>query len=176
MQTEPIYIKSAKVIVLEKLIDFYKGNFYGNTIKIKEMEKIGHPFSFKSNENINNPKKMQDKLEKTFQNQINPASLIGSLVDYLNLAGVDMVLARREDNKIQYLGITYENPINLEPNKSILHCQFYLIKDNLQLETYFRKIFPTSESSSTHSPTSDWTSQLPTSRIHHPQEFSYFLL
>jgi hypothetical protein len=176
MQTEPIYIKSAKVMVLEKLIDFYKGNFYGNLIKIKEIEKIGHPFSFKSNENLNNPKEAQDKLEKTFQNQINPASLVGSLVDYLNLAGVDMVLARREDNKIQYLGITYENPVNSKSNikKNTITCQFYLIKDNLQLETYFRNISPASESSPNHSPASDLTSQLPTSRIHHPQEFCYF--
>lgn len=155
MQKELIYIPSAKVIVLQELTNFYKGNFYGETIKIKNIDKLGDPFSFTSNENINNPGMVQHKLETTFQNPINSASLVASLAYYLRIADIPFTLSKRENNFIQYLGLVYGKPSNIwflteinnserEFKKSIIPCHFYLIKDNLQLETYFKEIYPAS--------------------------------
>ena len=79
---------------------------------------------------------------------------------------------------MQYLGLDYQDPINLETitKRSVIPCQFRLIKDNLNwiFDAYFKKISPVSESSPTIYPSSDETSQSPDSRNHHPQ--AVFLL
>jgi hypothetical protein len=179
MRNEIIYASSAKVLILEKSPPFFKANIYGKIIEIKEIGKLGIIFPLITNQILKDRNSAKNKLEEIFQNIPKSNPLAGSLEYYLRKGNVVFTLAGREEGKPQYLGLDYENPINLESDikKSIIPCQFYLIKDNLQEKLIkYPSFFPTSESSSNYPPASDWTSQLPTSKIYHPQEFSLVLL
>lgn len=149
MKNEVIYIPNARLIILEQFENHFKANIFGNTKIIKEIEKIGSSFT-----------DIPD-----FKALTNPILLASPLINYLNKAHISFTLAKRREDITQYLGLLYEKP----------NCQFYLIKEDLQLRIYFKKISLNSESSSNFSPTSDWRFPLLDSKNHHPQEFSYSL-
>jgi hypothetical protein len=143
MQSEIIYLPNAKVMLLEELTNCFKGNLLGNTIKIQNIEKMGKPFSFLSNHTFNDSKSFHYKPEQIFRELINPVPLSNNLEYYLTNAEVEFTLSEKENKEIQYLGIIHGKPTNFhykikisnspewEAKKSIIPCQFYLIKDKL---------------------------------------------
>jgi hypothetical protein len=174
MGNEIIYIPNTKLLILEKYEEFFKANFLGNTIEIKEAEKLGKTFNIEVNQLLKDKDSAKKKLEEIFQTipYLNP--LTNSL-EYLIKAEIPFTLGKREEDKTQYLGLSYENPIKIDIGSKI-PCQFYCINDKLQEKWIkYSFFFPTFESSSNHSPTSDETSQQLTSKIHHQQAFSYLL-
>jgi hypothetical protein len=177
MQNEIIYASSAKVLILEKYRELFKANLLGKVIEIKEADKLGGIFPIEIKQILKDRDSTKKKLEEMFQNisPLNP--LAGSLEYHLRKAGITFTLGKSQEEKIQYLGLTYENPINLEVNikRSIIPCQFYNINDRLQEKLIrYSYFFPTSESSPNPSPTSDETFSISDSKIHHPQEFCYY--
>lgn len=134
MRNDIIYIPNTKVLILEKSPSFFKTNFLGTIIEIRETKKLGIIFPIEINQILKDSNSTKSKLEIMFQNVQNQNPLTSSLEYYLIRANVEFTLGKREEDKPQYLGLTYENPINLEFNikRSIIPCQFYLIKDNLQ--------------------------------------------
>ena len=143
MQSEIIYIPNTKVILLEELINYFNGNFSGNIIKIRNIERIGKPFSFITNQTFKDTHSFHYQPEKIFKEFMNPNLQISSLNYYLNQADIQFTLARNESKEMQYLGLVHGNPTNfnynikihnlpeLESKKSIFPCQFYLIKDKI---------------------------------------------
>lgn len=144
MQSEIIYVPSAKIILLEELNNSFNANIFGNIIKIKNIEKLGKLFNFMTNHTYNDSHFTNYKPEKIFQSLIEPIQLVGYLEDSLMKAEIQFTLAKKEDNKPQYLGLTYGKPTNFhcktkvagssewESKRSIIPCQLYLIKDDLK--------------------------------------------
>jgi hypothetical protein len=176
MENEIIYIQNAKVLILEKYFEFFKANYLGRTIEIKEAGKLGGIFPIELNQILKDRNSAKNKLEEIFQNIPKSNPLASSLEYHLRRAGIPFTLARKEEGKSQYLGLTYENPIKLEL-RSIIPCQFYRINDKLQEKLIkYPSFFPTSESSPNPSPASDETFSISDSRNAHQQALSHLLV
>ncbi|MGY4884575.1 MAG: hypothetical protein ACP5NZ_03280 [Nanobdellota archaeon] len=175
MENNLIYIQNARVLILEKYKELFKTNFLGRNIDIKEVKELGKIFPIEVKQLLKDRISIKDKLEEMFQIIPNSNPLTSSLEYYLSKAEIPFTLAKKESGKIQYLGLDYQDSINLEgvAKKSIIPCQFYLIKDNLMLDQYFKKISQVSESSPTIFPSSDEKPQEPISEKTHLQATCY---
>jgi hypothetical protein len=174
MKNDIIYIPNAKVLILEKYLGFLRANYLGGIVEIKEAERLGKIFNIEINKILKDRDSAKKKLEEIFQDipYLNP--LASSLEYHLRRAEIPFTLGKNQEEKIYYLGLTYENPIKSKLGSKI-PCQFYHIKDKIQEKLIrYPYFFPDSQFSSNHSPASDETSSQPTSKIHHQQVFSHY--
>ena len=174
MENEIIYLPSTRILILEKYLNFFRANFLGRIIDIKEAEKLGEVFPMEIKQILKDRNSARNKLEEIFQNYPGSSPMTSSLEYYFGKAGIPFTLAKRQEEKTQYLGLNYEEPINLEyeNKRSIIPCRFYLIKDPLKLGISFKKISPISEFFPNRSEASDWICPLPTQENYHPQVLS----
>jgi hypothetical protein len=138
MQSELIYIPNTKVFALEKYGSYFTINLPEGRNIIKNIERIGSPFSIITKKKVDKINLLEYNQE--FKELANPTPASGTLVYYLTNANVDITLSTREETFIQYLGITYGKTTIIDiitkmgnPEskivKYIVPCHFYLIKD-----------------------------------------------
>lgn len=145
MQSETIYVPNVKIIPLEIISNHYRINIAGSDIKYpKEVEEIGKPFNIITKNKLIQVSLSDNPFKETkeFKELLNP---FGPLEYYLRMADVNFTLNKREDKNSQYLGLVTGKPTHLESSlkigefdkhelefeRSIIPCQFYLINDKL---------------------------------------------
>jgi hypothetical protein len=138
MQSEPIFIQNTKLFAIEKKGSYLTVNIEGISKVVKDLEALGQPFSIITKREINQMNPFKDTPE--FKELANPLRIASSLECYLREAEVETTFSKREDNMIQYIGVTYGKPAKIEVitdfndskkemRRNVIPCQFYLIKD-----------------------------------------------
>jgi hypothetical protein len=139
MKSELIYISNVKVVRLNEMDDYFGGYFPdGKLGKIEKIDKLGKPFNVITDHTFENTLSIHYQPKIIFKEMMNSVGL----EKYLRQADINFSWA--QPKKQQYLGLIHGNPTNISSSakvenknvgfsKSIVPCQFYLIKDELKI-------------------------------------------
>jgi hypothetical protein len=130
MKKEIVYVHNVQIVIpLNKFENFWGGSFPDQTRrKINKIERIGEPFSFMTKHTFEDIHSKHYQPELIFKDLIEGKPY--SLERYLEEANIKF--SYKNNHETQYLGIMHGKPNNTFSRKSILPCQFYLIKDKFK--------------------------------------------
>lgn len=141
MQNKLIYIHNIKTYLLEESGKEIWGKCIsdGEIKKIEDIEKIGKPF------NVITKHAFEDTISVHYQKDLIFKDVGDSLKieKYLNLAEIEFKYTNPKNKQPQELGLIHGSPTNISSNteigrksigisRSIVPCQFYLIKDKIK--------------------------------------------